>query len=83
VAAALWLGFSGLTLLILLAGLDHSARHPKTMAATVAGTVLGPMTGAICRDRGWVSRTLRVVAWAGGLVVWFGGGIVSFGHALS
>jgi hypothetical protein len=50
VAVALWLGFSGLTLFIVLAGLDHATQRPKTVAATTAGTVLGPMTGAICRD---------------------------------
>jgi hypothetical protein len=113
VAVALWLGFSGLTLFIVLAG--HAARRPKTLAATTAGTVLGPMTGAICRDfqgcclrnslmlmpwclgglatgvvvqlavpgRGWLTQSVRVVAWVAGLIIWFGGGIVSFGHALS
>jgi hypothetical protein len=115
VAVALWLAFSGLTLLILLGGPARATRPPKTVAATTAGVVLGPMTGAICRDfqgcclrfslmlmpyclaglaagvvvqlavpaRGWFTRTVRVVAWALGLIVWFGGGIVSFGHALS
>jgi hypothetical protein len=114
-ATILWLSFSGLTLLILLARLDHATQRPKTVVMTVAGTVLGPMTGAICRDfqgcclrnsltlmpwclgalavgvsvqlvvprTGWVTRTVRGVAWVVGLLVWFGGGIVSFAHALS
>jgi hypothetical protein len=50
VAVALWLAFSGLTLLILLGGNAGATRPPKTVAATTAGTVLGPMTGAISRD---------------------------------
>jgi hypothetical protein len=112
---ALWLAFSGFTLFIVLEGLDHATERPKTVAASVAGTVLGPMTGAISRDfqgccvrnsvmlmpwclgglaigvavqlavprRGWVTRTVRVVAWVMGLLAWFGGGIVSLAHALS
>ena len=115
VAAALWLVFSGLTLFIVLSALDRAPDRPRTVAATTAATVLGPMTGAVSRDfqgcclkfslwlvpwclgallagvavqfvvppRGAVTRTVRVLAWAAGLVVWFGGGIVSFGHALS
>ena len=50
VAALLWLFFSGLTLLAVLDGLDHATEKPKTVALTTAGTVLGPMTGAISRD---------------------------------
>ena len=33
--------------------------------------------------RGWVTRTVRLLAWALGWFIWFGGAIVSFGHALS
>ena len=50
VALVLWLGFSGLTLAILLTGLKEAADRPLKVAATTAGTVLGPMTGAIARD---------------------------------
>lgn len=115
VAIALWLAFSTLTLLIVLGALDRAAEKPRTVAATTAATVLGPMTGAVSRDfqgcclkfslhllpyclgallvglavqlvvppRGWLTGTVRVIAWIVGLVAWFGGGIVSFGHALS
>jgi hypothetical protein len=50
VAVVLWLVFSGLTLLIVLNGLDHATDKRKTVALTTAGTVLGPITGAISRD---------------------------------
>ena len=33
--------------------------------------------------RGWLTGTVRVIAWTMGLVVWFGGGIASFAHALT
>ncbi|MFM8496292.1 MAG: hypothetical protein ACKOEM_12320 [Planctomycetia bacterium] len=49
VAFALWLAFAALTLVILLRGLDHAAQRPLTVAATVAGSVLGPMSGALSR----------------------------------
>lgn len=49
VAFALWLAFAALTLVILLRGLDHAAQRPLTVAATVAGSALGPMSGAISR----------------------------------
>ena len=115
VAVALWLAFSGLTLFIVLSALDRATDKPRTVAATTAATVLGPMTGAVSRDfqgccvkfslsllpyclgalligcalqvfilpRGWVSKTVRVLAWSAGWFVWFGGGIASFAHALS
>lgn len=49
VALALWLAFAALTLVIVLHGLDHAAQRPLTVAATVAGSALGPMSGAISR----------------------------------
>lgn len=49
VAAGLWLASAALTLLVVLTGLDDAARRPLTVAATVAGTALGPLTGAISR----------------------------------
>ena len=49
VACALWLVFAALTLVIVLRGLDHAAQRPLTVAATVAGSALGPMSGAISR----------------------------------
>src|SRR5687767_2212082 len=50
VAVGLWLAFSGVTLWIMLQGLDRGAWRPLRVAATTAGTILGPMTGAISRD---------------------------------
>lgn len=50
IALALWLVFSGVTLVIVLTSLDDVAQRPVKAAATTAGTVLGPMTGAISRD---------------------------------
>lgn len=50
VALSLWLAFSGLTLFIVLNALDRAADKPRTVAATTAATVLGPMTGAVSRD---------------------------------
>jgi hypothetical protein len=49
-AVAFWLAFSGLSLFIVLKGLDRAADHPRTVAATVAATALGPMVGAVSRD---------------------------------
>lgn len=49
VALALWLAFAALTLVIVLHGLDHAAERPLTVVATVAGSALGPMSGAISR----------------------------------
>ena len=49
VTCALWLVFAALTLVIALRGLDHAAQRPLTVAATVAGSALGPMSGAISR----------------------------------
>jgi len=49
VAFALWGVFAVLTLLTVLQGLDHAAQRPLTVAATVAGSALGPMSGAISR----------------------------------
>ena len=49
VALALWLAFAALTLVIVLRGLDHAAQRPLTVAATVVGSALGPMSGAISR----------------------------------
>jgi hypothetical protein len=49
-AGVLWLGFTVLTLLIVLKALDKATQRPMIVAATTAGTVLGPMTGAISRD---------------------------------
>lgn len=114
IALALWLVFSGLTLAIVLNGLDDADR-PLKLAAVTAGTALGPMTGAISRGFqsccltfslrllpvclgallgtilvqvivppiGWWRRTIRLLAWIGGLLMWFGGGIISLAHALS
>ena len=50
VALGLWLAFSGLTLFIVLKGLDRAADKPRTVAVTTAATILGPMTGAVSRD---------------------------------
>ena len=49
VAFVLWMAFAVLTLFIVLRGLDHAAQRPLTVAATVAGSALGPMSGAISR----------------------------------
>ena len=49
VAFALWLAFAVLTLVIVLRCLDHAAQRPLTVAATVAGSALGPRSGAISR----------------------------------
>ena len=49
-AVALWLAFSGLTLLLVLSGLDRATERPRTVIATTAATALGPMTGAVSRD---------------------------------
>ena len=59
VALALWLAFAALTLVIVLRGLDHAAQRPLTVAATVAGSALGPMSGAI--GRGLQSCCLAVL----------------------
>lgn len=48
-AAAAWLTFSVWTLWIVLVGLDDAADKPLTIALATAGTLLGPMTGAISR----------------------------------
>lgn len=49
VALAVWLVFATLTLVIVLRSLDHAAQRPLTIAVTVAGSALGPMSGAISR----------------------------------
>ena len=49
-ALVLWLGFSILTLAIMLAASDNTSDRPLTIAATTACTALGPMTGAVSRD---------------------------------
>jgi hypothetical protein len=49
IAFALWLAFAALTLVIVLNGLDQAAQRPLTVAATVVGSALGPMSGAISR----------------------------------
>ena len=75
VALALWLAFSVLTFVIVRCGLAGSAGRPLLVAKTTAGTVLGPMTGAICRD--FQSCCLRfslslLPVCAAGLIVAFG-----------
>ena len=50
VAVVTWLAFSVLTLVIVLKALDRAADRPRTVAATTAATILGPMTGAVSRD---------------------------------
>jgi hypothetical protein len=50
VALALWLAFTVLTFLIVSGGSAGSAGRPLVVAKTTAGTVLGPMTGAISRN---------------------------------
>src|SRR5688572_22720360 len=50
VAVLLWLAFSVINFFAVLNGLDRAREKPGTVAATAAGTVLGPMTGAISRD---------------------------------
>src|SRR5687767_4602769 len=49
-ALTLWLFFSGLTLWIVAENLDNASGRTYRIALTTAGTVLGPMTGAISRD---------------------------------
>ena len=68
IAGLLWLGFTGLTLSAVLNGLDHAREKPMTVAAATAGTVLGPMTGAISRDfQGCCLRaSLSLLPWSGG-----------------
>jgi hypothetical protein len=46
---ALWAIATALTLLALLTGLDHPRNELPALFAATAGTVLGPMTGAIAR----------------------------------
>jgi len=48
-ALALWLVFTAWTYLIVSSGLDDASDRPGIVMATTVGTVLGPMTGAICR----------------------------------
>jgi hypothetical protein len=68
VAGLLWLGFTALTLYILLESLDNATDKRGTVAATTAATVLGPMTGAISRDfQGCCLRfSLYLLPWCGG-----------------
>ncbi len=49
VFVVLWLLFTSWTLLIVSYGLDDASSHLGVVAATTAGTILGPMTGAISR----------------------------------
>lgn len=49
IGLGLWLAFAALTLVIVLNGLDQAAQRPLTVVATVAGSALGPMSGAISR----------------------------------
>ena len=71
VAGVLWVVFSVLTLLIVLSGLDHATGRPLTVAATTAGTCLGPMTGAISRDfQGCCLKfSLSLLPWCGGALL--------------
>jgi hypothetical protein len=50
VAIVLWLAFSVINFFAVMNGLDRASQKLGTVAATTAGTVLGPMTGAISRD---------------------------------
>jgi len=70
-AAAVWLLFTGFTFLIVMSGLDKSRERPRTVAATTAGTVLGPMTGAISRDFQGCCTEFSLL-----LLPWCGGGLV-------
>jgi hypothetical protein len=45
----IWLVFAALTFQIVRRGLDNADRHPGVVAATTAGSLLGPMSGAISR----------------------------------
>ena len=76
VAGVLWLVFSVLTLFSVLGGLDHAYERPLTVAATTAGTWLGPMTGAISRDfqRCCLEFSLWLLPWCSGALV-FGIGV--------
>lgn len=67
-AAALWLTFTALTFLAVMNGLDKAREHPGTVAATTAGTLLGPMTGAISRDfQGCCTEfSVSLLPWCGG-----------------
>lgn len=49
VAFVLWACAAVLMLWAVAMGLDDAAEQPRTVAATVAGVALGPMTGAISR----------------------------------
>ena len=71
VALAAWLAFSVLTLFIVMNALDRAGDRPRTVAATTAATVLGPMTGAVSRDfQGCCLKfSLALLPWClGGLV---------------
>lgn len=50
VAVGLWLAFSVLNLTVVLVAADRAAERPRTVIATTAATLLGPMPGAVCRD---------------------------------
>jgi hypothetical protein len=45
----LWVASVMLTFTIVRRGLDHADQHPGVVAATTAGSLLGPMSGAISR----------------------------------
>ena len=72
VAAVTWLAFSVLTLVIVMSALDRAADRPRTVAATTAATVLGPMTGAVSRD--FQDCCLKFSLW---LLPWCLGGLAA------
>ena len=49
ILAAIWLGFTTWTFLIVRSGLDHAREKPLTVVTVTVASVLGPMTGAISR----------------------------------
>ena len=70
VALVTWLAFSVLTLAIVVSALERAADRPRTVAATVAATALGPMTGAVSRD--FQDCCLKFSLW---LLPWCVGGL--------
>lgn len=50
IAVTLAIMFGSWTLAIVLVGLDHADERPMTVAKTVVGSLLGPLSGAISRD---------------------------------
>lgn len=71
VFAVLWIMFSILTFLITNAGVDEGAEHHTRVFLATAGTITGPLTGAISRGfQGCCLRfSLTVMAYCGPLLL--------------